>query len=432
MSPELVYALLSLAPAATVLASYPRRPMAAVAALAASLGAAAAFLLLTPEPGRLQAAVIAAWSVLGAVCALLLSRRAVAGYEKVLAGLQSVRAKRAAVAEELAAIKTAGTRTEREQKESLALYGMIKGLSEALTWEDIKPKLDAAVGQYLGVTDFALYIAAEAGREGFQTLSARRLENSPGGSWATWGRYLQEQGLNVSEAHLIERPERAVGLPVHDSGELLGYFYARLPYGMEPSPALAKARTFCSEIAFAFRRVRLFQEVDRLSQVDGLTGVYRRGTFDDRIREEAIRAKTFKTSFGLMLLDIDHFKQLNDRYGHPFGDQVLKRMGELLNGSVYETDFVARYGGEEFVILLPRAELEGVKRKAESIRQVVEAEKFTLAFETIRVTVSIGIAHFPEDAGSPEELIACADSAMYQAKSQGRNRVVSYAVGRTS
>jgi len=146
------------------------------------------------------------------------------------------------------------------------------------------------------------------------------------------------------------------------------------------------------------------------------------------LREETVRARTFKTTFGLMLLDIDHFKQLNDRYGHPFGDAVLKRVGEVLNESVYETDFVARYGGEEFVVLLPRADPAGVLRKAEVIRQAIEAQVFTLALETIRVTASIGIAHFPRDAQSPEELIAQADAAMYAAKAQGRNCVVDRSV----
>jgi two-component system cell cycle response regulator len=137
-----------------------------------------------------------------------------------------------------------------------------------------------------------------------------------------------------------------------------------------------------------------------------------------------VRAKTFKTTLCLMMLDIDHFKRLNDRYGHPFGDQVLRRVGELLNASVYDTDFVARYGGEEFVVVLPRAEPAGALRKAEAIRRTLENERFALALETIRVTASFGIAHFPRDAATPEELIGQADAALYQAKSQGRNRVI--------
>jgi len=338
--------------------------------------------------------------------------------------LEGTRRRREAAASELAKVKAAGLRTEREHKETLALYGMIKGFSEALSWEEMRPKLELAASQFLGVSDFALYVTGDQGV--FQRLSARNLENSPGGSWATWERYVQEHRLALSEAHLLEAPERALAMPIEDSGELVGYFYARLPQDQEPAALQARARTFAAETSLAFRRVKLFQEMEQLSQVDGLTGVFRRGTFDEKLREETVRARTFKTTYGLLMLDIDHFKSCNDRYGHPFGDQVLRRIGEILRASVYETDFVARYGGEEFVVLMPRAEPEGVLRKAEAIRRAIASEKFVLAFETIPVTASIGIAHFPGDAATPEDLVAKADSALYLAKSQGRDRVVRY------
>ena len=101
-----------------------------------------------------------------------------------------------------------------------------------------------------------------------------------------------------------------------------------------------------------------------------------------------------------MILDIDHFKSLNDGHGHPFGDQVLKRIGAVLNSLVYDTDFVARYGGEEFAIVLPRAEPAGALRKAEAIRAAIEAEVFSVGFEELRVTISIGVSHFPRDAST--------------------------------
>ena len=104
-----------------------------------------------------------------------------------------------------------------------------------------------------------------------------------------------------------------------------------------------------------------------------------------------------------------------------------------MNRSTRGQDIACRYGGEEFVVLLPRAQPEGAARKAEMIRMAIEAEKFQLGFETVRVTVSIGIAHFPRDAGTPEELVAEADAAMYEAKSRGRNQVVdSWAIRHSS
>jgi diguanylate cyclase (GGDEF)-like protein len=314
----------------------------------------------------------------------------------------------------------------------LALYGMIKSLSEALSWEDVRPKLETAVDQVLGVNAFAFYAAGKEKGAPFKLLSMRRLEGSPGANWVTLARHLQERNLTPAHSLATDSPEPSVGVPIVENGEVLGYFYAKVPSGQPSAAALGKAQGFAQDIGFAFRRIRLFQEVEDLSHIDGLTGVYRRGAFDDRIRQEAVRAKTFKTTFGLMLLDIDHFKGLNDRYGHPFGDQVLKRVGELLNSSVYETDFVARYGGEEFVVLLPRADPEGAARKAEAIRRAIEAEGFAMGFDPVKVTVSIGLAHFPRDAATPEELISQADAAMYAAKSQGRNRVIDCRAMRSS
>ncbi|MCK5584216.1 MAG: GGDEF domain-containing protein, partial [Elusimicrobiales bacterium] len=118
------------------------------------------------------------------------------------------------------------------------------------------------------------------------------------------------------------------------------------------------------------------------------------------------------------------FKNLNDKYGHQFGDFVLKRIGDILKSSVYETDFIGRYGGEEFGIVLPRADFEGVLRKAESIRAAIEKEVFQQGLESVRITVSIGIAHFPRDGFSSKDVIRKADKALYSAKDSGRNTVV--------
>ncbi|MDD5656068.1 MAG: GGDEF domain-containing protein [Elusimicrobia bacterium] len=424
---DLACALLSLLPAGALLLSYPRRQWAAAGGLGAAAAAALLLVSAAGPQGRVAASLCAGWGILGGAYALLLCRRSRAERAGQLEALEQTRRRREAAALQVAQVKAAGLRTEREQKETLALYGMIKGFAEALSWEEMRPKLELAVGQFLGVSDFALYVASDTG--GFQRLSVRNLDNSPGGSWTTWERYVQEHAVPLTECRILESPERALAVPIHEGAELVGYFYARLPSDQEPEALLAKARTFAAETSLAFRRVKLFQEMERLSQVDGLTGVHRRGAFDEKIREETVRAGTFRTTYSLLMLDIDHFKGLNDRYGHPFGDQVLRRVGQVLNASVYETDFVARYGGEEFVVLMPRAQPEGVMRKAESIRRALAAETFAIAFETISITVSIGVAHFPRDAATPEELVARADGALYQAKSQGRDRVVRYSGG---
>ncbi len=346
---------------------------------------------------------------------------------------QALREERGAVREKLAhttaalaEAKALGLKTDQEEKETLVLYDLAKTLPESLSWGEIRPRLEGAAAGYLGVEEFALYAASEDNRTP-RLVSLRRLEGSPGASWATLARCLQEQGLSLDRPQTLQKPEPAVALPIMEGNEALGYFYARIPRGADAAGLLAKARTFVSEVSFAFRRVRLFQEVESLSRLDGLTGVHRRGDFEERIRYEVARARTFKAPCALMILDIDHFKELNDRYGHPFGDRVLKRIGEILNVSFYETDYVARYGGEEFAVILPRADAEGVARKAESVRRTIEAERLEMGFEAVKVTASIGLAFFPRDASAPEDLIARADAALYRAKSAGRNRVVDVA-----
>jgi diguanylate cyclase (GGDEF)-like protein len=425
MRPEFLAAGVSLLPGLALWLSYPRRPWASAASLGAALAAGAAAIALAPAGLRFPAALSAAGGVLGTALSWALCRRRDTDHAGAAARLNEVRARRAAMGQELATLKARGISAEQVHKETMATYGMVKGLAEALSWDDARPRIEAAIEAYFGAgAEYALYVSGLRGDADVRPLALRGLRNSPGAAWATLGRLMQEQGAMPQTPKVFERPERAVGMPIREGQELLGYLYARVPEGVAPQAWLAKSQSFCSELIVAFKRVKLFQEVERLSEIDGLTGVRRRGAFDKRIAEEAVRARTFKTTFGLMLLDIDHFKSLNDRYGHPFGDQVLKRVGALLNASVYETDYVARYGGEEFVILLPRAEAAGALRKAEAIRAVIEAESFTVGFETVKVTVSIGLAHFPRDASGPEDLVARADAAMYAAKSGGRNQVV--------
>jgi diguanylate cyclase (GGDEF)-like protein len=425
MRPELAAAALALLPGLALWLAYPRRSWAPAGALGAALAGGAALLAAVPEPLRPAAALCGGGAALAAGLAWALCRRRESEHLTASARLAEIRARRDAQARRLADLKARGVSAEREHRESMAVYGMVKGLAEAMNWSDVRPRIEAAIEQYFGRgVEHALFVAGMSDGGELKPLSVRGLRASPGASWATLARLMQEQGASPQSPKLFERPEGAVGMPIRDGAELLGYLYSRVPPGGDPQSWLAKTQAFASELTVAFKRVKLFQEVERLSEIDGLTGVRRRGAFDRRVADETVRARTFKTTFGLLLLDIDHFKSLNDRYGHPFGDQVLKRIGAVLNASVYETDFVARYGGEEFVVLMPRAEPVGVRRKAEAIRAAIEAESFAAGFEPVKVTVSIGLAHFPRDAATPEELVARADAAMYAAKSGGRNRVV--------
>ena len=166
-------------------------------------------------------------------------------------------------------------------------------------------------------------------------------------------------------------------------------------------------------------------ELEHLNTLDGLTGLKCRKFFDDALRKELKTASRSQSSLSLVLLDIDHFKKINDRYGHLVGDQCLRSLTQVLQKQVKrETDIVARYGGEEFVVILPDCDIEQATELAEKIRKSVENHTFQNGNTTISFTISAGVtSQIPSPDFKVEQLIELADSALYRAKRDGRNKV---------
>ena len=214
-----------------------------------------------------------------------------------------------------------------------------------------------------------------------------------------------------------------LNLPLWRLHERIGLLVLRIPDFPPDQRAalLAEAADFSTQLIFAMAKAKLFRELDRRSRTDGMTGLSRRGPFEERLREEVARAESFKSTFSILMIDIDHFKRLNDTYGHQAGDEVLRTVSQRLKEGLYETDLIARYGGEEFVCLLPRSQPAGLKIKAEQIRERIAGHAFVIGLEAIQVTISIGIAHFPQDGTTPEAIMEAADRALYAAKDGGRN-----------
>ncbi|MDD0809113.1 diguanylate cyclase [Curvibacter sp. RS43] len=168
------------------------------------------------------------------------------------------------------------------------------------------------------------------------------------------------------------------------------------------------------------------RELERLTRVDGLTGLLNRVTFVDLTRGELARARRQGTATTLLVLDLDHFKRVNDSWGHPAGDAVLRHVAALCMGTVRSTDLVGRLGGEEFIVLLPATQAEAGRKLAEKLRQRLEQSPVRVQNEVIHITASIGLsAAGPQDKNADfDSLYQSADQALYQAKHQGRNRVV--------
>jgi diguanylate cyclase (GGDEF)-like protein len=166
------------------------------------------------------------------------------------------------------------------------------------------------------------------------------------------------------------------------------------------------------------------QRVYELSTRDGLTSLYNRRYFDERLQAELAFARRHGSLLGVLLLDLDHFKRLNDTHGHIAGDRALMEVGRAIGAQVRGEDMVARYGGEEFVVLVRDIAREGVVVLGERLRAAVESLRVPHEGRELTVTVSIGaIVIRPARTTTADELIAAADRLLYEAKSQGRNRV---------
>lgn len=182
-----------------------------------------------------------------------------------------------------------------------------------------------------------------------------------------------------------------------------------------------------NQIAISLEKSRLFHEKEAEAVTDPITGLSNHRRFQERIREEFVRSVRHPEPISLILIDLDFFKKVNDRYGHPAGDAVLRGLSRILKGAAREVDLVARYGGEEFTLLLPNTDSEGAMKLAERIRRLVESSSFPIeGGSKIGITISIGVASCPEDAQEPDELLQKADLALYTAKQKGRNRTIPF------
>lgn len=164
----------------------------------------------------------------------------------------------------------------------------------------------------------------------------------------------------------------------------------------------------------------------KLAVTDGLTGLFNYRAFKRQLHLEISRSKRFGLPVSLLMMDIDHFKVYNDRFGHPNGDRVLRLFARLLYENVRDVDCLARYGGEEFMLILPGTDKKSAKIVAEKLRKLVEQFSFPLEKKLPegKVTMSVGVASFPEDTQDEEQLIRSTDKALYKAKNTGRNRTV--------
>lgn len=212
-------------------------------------------------------------------------------------------------------------------------------------------------------------------------------------------------------------------LPLRNHARGALAFFAREPGAF--SPYVVRATGILADLAaVAIQNSFLYQEMEKRAVSDGLTGLYNHRWFQERLAEEIERAGRLGTRLALLMCDLDHFKKINDAYGHPVGDQVLSSVAQLLKAGIRRVDSAARYGGEEFALILVGASESGALELAERLRKQVAKLLFPAGDQEFRVSISIGLSVYPDHARGKEELIESADQALYQAKHTGRNRIV--------
>ncbi len=182
-------------------------------------------------------------------------------------------------------------------------------------------------------------------------------------------------------------------------------------------------KMFSNQLSVTFSRAILHEKLALMAKTDALTGLFNRRHFDETLSAEFKRLVRHPRPLSLLLIDIDHFKKINDRFGHPAGDSVLKTVSAIIKKLMRDTDVAARYGGEEFAAILAETDKPGAQNLAERLRKAVFLVPMEAGGQAINVSVSIGVSSFPRDTDKKEELVELADKALYSAKDEGRNKV---------
>jgi diguanylate cyclase (GGDEF)-like protein len=333
------------------------------------------------------------------------------------------------------------------------LYDAFTETAGSVDLEELAPRILGLLKQRLKVDQVVLYLR-EPGDDGLQLIAQYGLDSEsleaivrpPKDSSVAWQAFGERKAAVKRIADYPAGPIRAMherlgtavvgGFPIAARGESLG----ALVIGYREESGLDEARTSLLEtlslqLGAVVRAASLHDELDRanarldtLASTDTLTGLANRRTALQALEREIARARRNSQPFAVIMADIDHFKQFNDRYGHDCGDYVLAKTASIIKGTVRATDLASRWGGEEFLVILGPSEPRGIVGLAERLRSTVETAVWNYGGAELSVTITLGLAVCPPEAGE-EGAIAKADEALYKGKREGRNRVMLHGEG---
>lgn len=329
----------------------------------------------------------------------------------------------------------------RTADKQAVMYRVSQEISASLDLEQVYQSIHRAVKQLMPCEDFLIALLDEERQEIHgvyliewdERLPSARFPSSQGlsGNVIATGRSIKYDDFFIDhpELHSIQfgkdRTRSGIFVPLRFKGKVIGVLsaqsYQTYSYTVEDERVLD---LLASQAAIAIENARLFAEVQELATHDALTGVYNRREFFRIAGKEVERADRYQQPLSVILFDIDYFKRINDTFGHPVGDQVLRLITHRCLTSLREVDIIARYGGEEFVILMPSTDMTNASIAAERLRRAVLHENIDTGNGPL--TISLGVAAYDEGCKDIDALLARADKALYSAKNSGRNRAKSY------
>ena len=341
------------------------------------------------------------------------------------------------------------TAVERSKYEQEQFYRASELLNEALTLEQVYEKTFAALAAF---AQYDLAVITDASGDG-RTHRVIAVHTRGGEGWGevaerlrglTFSDPTSMVAMAVKNRHFMPAggemldPDTVVFnartrlrsaksllvLPLTRGDQVLGAVTLAAARPQQyPAQTREMLRVISHHVGVSLQNARMYQSMEERATTDGLTGLTNHRAFQERLAQLHALAERTQQKYAIILTDIDHFKSINDTYGHPIGDQVLKRVAAVFAGRARKVDIVARYGGEEFVLVLPDTDGEGAVHFANRLREEIAELAMTSEHGTFKITISMGVAEFPSDGRERLALIERADQALYYCKEHGRNRV---------
>jgi diguanylate cyclase (GGDEF)-like protein len=316
----------------------------------------------------------------------------------------------------LSAIKNAEDRAE--ELERLVMFG--QALSRTLDFDSIR----VAVSQHLPAIAATenVWVLVQHGAD-WQALAGDTRGAEEVLRWADLAQELLASTPERAPGQQPQKTDSAIGFPLMVGGAAIGVLGVRPKNGLLPADRRRVIEAAASLLAVSVKNAQLFREVKDSSVKDTLTGCFTRSHAIDMIDAELRRARRSQTPVSIIMFDLDHFKDINDRYGHLAGDAVLNAIGKRIKEVLRGSDLKCRYGGEEFLVLLPETPLHGARRVAETLRREIAERPVPWAGEGLTITASFGLAQTMPGEVNVQAIISRADQALYRAKDDGRNCV---------